>query len=177
MPNPTHRANDEQTAAAPADNVRLIVAHGKIKFPNPFSDKINAVFLRNGSHHDALGLTAKMRPPRELLPQERPNDEKQGAEQPQDMGVAEDRRIKSECETCFPTRLMRSAGTIIGFVLGGLVGAAFGSVVGTLAGIIVAEQNNNIWRKLKLIGLWRARGTSNDHRSSCAEVDSPWQDS
>ena len=57
MPNPTHRANDEQTAAAPADNVRLIVAHGKIKFPNPFSDKINAVFLRNGSHHDALGLT------------------------------------------------------------------------------------------------------------------------
>jgi len=179
MPNPTHSANDDQIAADAANGAGLFVAPEKIKFLNPLFDKTTTIFLANydaAAHYDAAAQIAKRHSPREFLPQKLLEGEEPTAEQPQDVQAAENRHGKLEYDTCLPARVMRFAGTVVGFVVGGLAGAALGSLVAALAENIVAEQSNNIWLKLKLIGPWRVRCTSNDDGASSADVDRPWQD-
>jgi hypothetical protein len=131
MPNPAHRGNDKQIAAAAAESAALMVAPENIEFLNPLVDKTEIIVLPDRSLQERFHRDGQ-------YAQQAPGGVRAEAEQP-----GEPKR-----ETSFLAGLLRFTGAVVGFLMGGPAGAALGSVVGELAGDIAAKQSNIIWLKL-----------------------------
>jgi hypothetical protein len=138
MPNPAYGGNERQTAVATGEGIARIVTPENSEFLNPLVDETRVTVLPDGSL------------------QERFSHEGQCAEEaPEDVLAGADQSNEPKRETSFLGGLLRFAGGVVGFVMGGPAGAALGSVIGEAAGDIAAEQSNIIWPKLGRTLLYR----------------------
>jgi hypothetical protein len=154
MPDPAHRGNDKQIAAAAAESAALMVAPENIEFLNPLVDKTEIIVLPDRSLQERFHLDGQ-------YAQQAPGGVRAEAEQP-----GEPKR-----QTSFLAGLLRFTGAVVGFLIGGPAGAVLGSVVGARVGATATQQSNIIFKRVLKWGAFTARHPDSLHVQAREPVD------